>query len=215
MKEEFAGHLSRVMWDGTDVQLQTEIRYKPEPRAQVIFVADGVIISRVEKPWNREPNATKEHNNIREFHKRLTRAMHRLADKAYIELDQLKKVTVRLVNAALHMESPRNRADDALSLIPGASWTAIIAKKDGALEQTPDGSAMEGWIKPMQDTIKVATQLTALFEADELSDISLKTSHGFILAADGENEILLTHTSKETMPVARQMMLRLQKTLLQ
>jgi hypothetical protein len=215
MKEEFAGHLSRVVWDGTDVQLQTEIRYKPEPKALVIFVADGVVVSRVEKAWQRSENATREHNRIREFHERLTAAMKRLRDKAYIEQSELKKVAVRLVSAAMQVEQgPRNRAEDALSLIPGSLWVALASKEDGAIEEAPAGKDHAKWIPHLLNTVKITGQLSALFETDELSDICLKTDDGFVIIGEHEKEILVALTETETMPVARQMVSRLQKTLL-
>lgn len=215
MKEEFAGQLSRVVWDGTDVQLQTEIRYKPEPRLLVIFVADGTVVSRVEKPWKRSDNVAREHSNVREFHERLTIAMKRLRDKAYIELDELKKVSVRLVSAAMRVEGPRNRAEDAISLIPGSNWVVIAQREKPDFEAAQTADKDKKWITPLRETIKTAVQLASLLDAGQLSDITLKTDEGFIILGGSENELLISMTEFEKMPVARQMVLRLQKTLLQ
>lgn len=214
MKEEFAGHLSRVLWDGTDLQLQTEVRYKPEPRLVIIFVADGVVISRVEKAWHRAGNSAQEHNRIRDFHKRLTNALERLRNKAYIELDELKKVAVRLVNAAMQIKGPRNRAEDALSLIPGSQWAAIINKQTEEMEEAPASSETARWKASMLKTVHLAGQINALLDADGVSDICLKTESGFVLIGESDGELLISKTSPEIMPVARQMVLRLQKTLL-
>jgi hypothetical protein len=214
MKEEFAGQLSRVVWDDTDVQLQTEIRYKPEPRLLVIFVADGTVVSRVEKPWKSSNKAAKEHSRIREFHERLTTAMKRLRDKAYIELDELKKVSVRLVNAAMNAEGPKNRAEDAISLIPGSKWVVIANKESGSFEATAISEKEKLWIAPLRESVKVAAQMAALLDAGGISDSTLKTEDGFIILGDGEEEILITLTAPDKMPVARQMVIRLQKTLL-
>jgi len=214
MKEDSAGYLSRVLWDGTDLQLQTEVRYKPEARLLVIFVADGVVISRVEKSWQRAMTSVEESSQIRDFHKRLTAAMERLRDKAYIELGELKKVTVRMVNAAMLIKGPRNRAEDALSLIPGSQWAAIINRETRQLEQAPAENQSEKWVDSLLETISLSTKIQALVEASPITDICLKTSNGFVLAGESENEILLTLTRPDIMPVARQMVLRLKKTLL-
>jgi hypothetical protein len=214
MKEEFAGQLSRVMWDGTDLQLQTEIRYKPESRLLVIFVADGVVVSRVEKPWPKDSNVTREHTRIREFHERLTIALQRLQEKAYIELDELKKVAVRLVSAAMRVEGPKNRADDALSLIPGSTWVGILDKNSLSLEEAPSDLHKSDWINPILSVVAISNRISTLFAAGEVTDICMKTADGFVIAGENENEVLIALSKTETMPVARQMVTRLKQTLL-
>lgn len=203
-----AGDLSQVLWDGTDLQIQTEVRYEAPARLTTILVADGTVISRTEKPWRPVANLIEDQRRVTEYHQRLTHALQRLHDKQWVKVSDLAGLAGRLVTVALRFGGG-SVTTEALGIMQGAAWVALIGR-DGAVEEsTPADAPAIPWGEAVRALLPVLEDISSLFGTGPLEDASLKTGENFILMAPRGEAMLAAEISGERLPEARQMIKRL------
>lgn len=206
-----AGHLSQVIWESKDLQVQTEVRYGEEPVLTTIMVEDGIVVYRAKKLWSPLPNPIEDQNKISDYHNRLTSAISKLRDKAWIKSEELPDLAEKLVNLALKY-SGGSMAVEAVDVIPGARWTAIINRKGEVLEAAPDATYAQHWGPLIPHFDKIFKEISNLFSAGELGDISIKLPKSYgIMAPDSNNNFLLTEVSIDNLGEARPMINKLVK----
>ena len=203
-----AGDLSAVNWGGEDLQLQTELRYLPSPHITTIMVVQGEVITRVKKPWVPADNQIEEQNRISEFHNRLTSAISRLCDKKWIKLKELPKLSNRLVSIALKFTSG-TLTFEALTLLPGARWAALIDDTGDVLEAAPSDDFVSNWGEGSVHLRGLLKHISELFKAGPLEDVSLRLEDSFVLGALKGNEMLIAAIESDTLLEARQMLKRI------
>lgn len=206
-----AGHLSQVIWESKDLQVQTEVRYEKEPLLTTIIVQDGVVVFRAKRPWGTLPNPIEDQNKISDYHNRLTSAIGRLRDRAWFDAEELPNLAEKLVNLALKY-SGGSLAVEAVDVIPGARWTALINEKGEVLEAAPDATYAQHWGPLIPHFSKVFKEISNLFSAGKLGDVSIKLPKSYgIMAPDENNDFLLTEVSIDNLGEARPMMNKLVK----
>lgn len=203
-----AGDLSQVLWDGTDLQIQTEVRYETPARLTTILVADGTVISRTEKPWKPVTNLVEDQRRVTEYHHRLTQALQRLHDKRWVKVSDLAGLAGRLVSVAIRFGGS-SITTEALGLMQGASWVALIDRAGRIEESTPAEAPAAPWGDAVRALMPVLEDISQLFGTGPLEDASLKTGENFILIAPREASVLVAEISGERLPEARQMIKRL------
>ena len=206
-----AGHLSQVIWESRDLQVQTEVRYEEEPVLTTIMVQDGVVVFRAKRIWTPLPNPIEDQNKISDYHNRLTSAIARLRDQAWIKSDELPKLAEKLVNFALKY-SGGSKAVEAVDVIPGARWTALISPEGDVVEAAPDGTYAKHWGPLIPHFNNIFKEISNLFSAGELQDVSIKLPKSYgIMAPDLNQNFLLTEVSINHLGEARPMLNKLVK----
>jgi hypothetical protein len=206
-----SGHLSQVLWQDQDIQLQTEVRYEPSPVLTTIMVVGGAVLSRVEKTWLPVTSMIDDQQRVSEYHQRLTKALERLRDRGWIDLEDLPNVAPRIVSVALKFTAG-TLASEALALLPGAHWAAVVDMQGNLEEAAPESSIVENWAKTVPSVKEFTDALSELFEAGIIEDISLKRTDGFVLLAQRENSMIISGVETKKMPEARQMIKRITGT---
>ena len=204
--QKSAGHLSRVVWTGRDLQLQTEVRYQDESVLTTIVVESGVVRARAERPWNVSQDQVEEKNRIREYHNRLTRAIERLKNKQWISYDELPSLFDKMVNISLRLSSEdENEATDAFALIKGAYWAAVF-DSEGKLSKTSNDSMDNNLAQNSIRMLKAVEKITTVLNAGMIKDMHLKTENGFLVAIPTDAKTYLASVSKENLKEARTML---------
>lgn len=202
-----AGHLSRVLWEKDDLQIQTELRYRPTPHVTTIMVVNGAVIVRSENPWPISSSQTQDQIRVSDYHKRLTLALERLRKRQWINLEELKPLADKLVKIALRLSG--SLASEAMSLIPGTGWAAVLGDEGEIIEAKPDNKLVEPWCETSTALLESIVMVSKLLEGGPVDDVSLRTGKGYVLLFPRGKSLVMTSVKSENLPEARQIMKRL------
>lgn len=202
-----AGHITRIQWDGHDLQVQTEMRPDSNPTITTLFVADGKVIASVERPWTVMDDQIKEQQRIVGYHNRLTKAMKRLRDERAITIEDLGVLAGRIVLVALRKLS--SFSSEVFSLLPGARWVAVADENGHSIEAAPERDSGKNWCGLASGLRKHAEKISAVFDISRLEDLSVRTKDTYILLVPKGTSSAIAEVSAEDFPSAHQMMLRL------
>ena len=102
--------------------------------------------------------------------------MERLRDEKGADLKDLRRLFDRLVTVALRISG--TPAANALSVLPGGRWAALVAADGSTADAAPESSSGAEWCTFAPKLMKAADAIRALFGARPVTDIVLRIEEG-------------------------------------
>ena len=178
-KHSSAALFSRLHWDEADLQVQTELRRGEDQSISTIVLADGAVVARSEREWIEWSGQLWEQRRLKTYQDSLVRAMERLRDEKGVDLEGLRRLFDRLVTVALRVSG--TPAANALSVLPGGRWAALVAADGRATDASPESSSGAEWCAYAPKVMEAAGALRGLFGARPVADVVLRTEEGYLI----------------------------------
>ena len=170
---------SRLRWGEADLQVQTELLRGEAQSVSTIVLADGAVVARSEREWIKWSGQLWEQRRLKAYQDALVRAMERLRDERGVDLDDLRRLFDRLVTVAMRVSG--TPAADALSVLPGGRWAALVAADGRTVDAAPETSSGAEWCAYAPKLMKAADALRGLFGARPVADVVLRTEEGYLI----------------------------------
>lgn len=171
------------------------------------MVVNGAVIVRSKNPWPISASQMQDQIRVSDYHKRLTMALERLRKKQWINLEQLKPLADKLVKVALRLSG--SLASEAMSLIPGVGWAAVLGEQGEIIEAKPESNVVAPWCDTSTSLLEAIVLVSKLLEGGDIDDISMRTASGYVLLFPKDKSLVMTSVKSENLPEARQIMKRL------